>query len=118
MGADSFLVFYGLRQDFGNLEDRTIDEVAIKSLERETHPVLAIAKAAGLDTWWGDFSLTSEHYLLFIGKQIGILGWEYDSGASLSDDALKAIMEDVKVKIGKAGLEGEAQLWMQFEPDK
>lgn len=117
MSADNFLVYYGLRIDFGNWEDGTIDEAVIEQLELEEHPLLVLAAEVGLDTWWGNFSLTTEQYLLFIGKELGMFGWEAVLGASLSDDELQTIIPEVKAKLKQANLEGEPKLWMQFEPD-
>ena len=117
MGADYFLVFYGLRVDLGNYEDQSIDYNAINLLELQTHPLQTKAQSAGLETWWENFSLRSEHYLLFIGKKIGTLGWEYLSSLSLSETEINAITVDVKSKLRQAGLSDAAKLWLQFGPD-
>ena len=50
MGADAFLVIYGLRLDMGNWETNTIDYALIGQLETEEHPLLISAEAAGLET--------------------------------------------------------------------
>ena len=117
MSADNFLVYYGLRVDFGNWEDETIDEAVIEQLELEEHPLQVSAAQVGLDTWWGNFSLTTEHYLLFIGKELGMFGWESGLSVSLNDDELQAIIKETKAKLKQANLAGEPKLWMQFEPD-
>jgi hypothetical protein len=117
MSADCFVVFYGLRFDLGSFGEGTVDEEAVRQLNAQEHPLVEAAHQVGLDDWWGNFDLEAQHYMLFIGKKLGIFGWEYASELSLADDELNAVRQAVREQLKQAQIEGEPRLWVQFEPD-
>lgn len=117
MSADAFIVFYGLRFDLGNREDETADEDAINLLNADEHPLVESARKVGLDSYWGNFEPDTQHYLLFIGKHLGIFGWENESEMAISDQELNAVINEVRDKLRQAQFDDEPRLWIQFEPD-
>lgn len=108
MGAEGFVIYYGVRYLIPNE-----DEIA--KLEDETHPMLRAAAQVGLQYWWG---LTpEENCFLLIGTQVGNLGWEGVSHRMLTDDQFLSIMETTRIKLLEAEFTQEPALHAQFEPD-
>lgn len=111
MGADSTIVFYGLRFP--------TDESESGPLQKRTDPRIASAREHQLAHWWGSFSLDEikEQSYLFVGSLLGSIGHEGDYELHLSDDELSIIIETTRAKLTKAGFAGEPRLYIQFEPD-
>ena len=70
MGADSTLVFYGVRY--------TTPEGERDLLELKSDPRQLLARRCRLDSWWGRFASEGgeEVYYLFVGAKVGSLGYE------------------------------------------
>ncbi len=110
MSAESFLLYYGLRFPVTHRE--------VKSLENDTHPSVVAAVKNGLDTRWGYYvSDGREEFYLFVGKELGIFGAEYSAFATISDAALREVMQETGEKLERAGFEARPALWVQWEPD-
>lgn len=110
MSAESFLVFYGCRQA---VEDDEID-----LLERRTHPTFVAARKAGLEIYWGNFSYTgTDQFFLFIGKKIGIFGWENQKAAVLTKEEFLAIASTVESKLASLQLTAGIGLHSVWQPD-
>jgi hypothetical protein len=111
MGADSTLVFYGVRF--------TIPEEECDSLELRRDPRQQAARRFKLDSWWGRFATESGEgaYYLFIGAKLASIGHEGQAGVRRSRDELAATIEEVGEKLGRAGIEQEPSLYVQFCPD-
>jgi hypothetical protein len=110
MGAESFLLYYGLRF--------AVSDEEISSLESKTHPFQVEAVKAGLDSWWGNFDTGGgEDYFLFVGKELGVLGAEYQDSLNVNDDSLAQVMQQTKEKLKRAGFRKMPSLLAQWEPD-
>ena len=107
MGADSFLLYYGVRLP--------VQPSEIESLEREDHPSLAAAEQHGLDTWWGSFSSDGDD--LFVGRELAVLGAEYDDYRAITMAELRDVSEETAAKLRTAGFLDSPALWAQWEPD-
>ena len=57
-----------------------------------------------------------ERYCLFIGVELGALGWEADEQSTIPERDLLRIMESVKQALAQAGLPPTPALHMQLEP--
>lgn len=110
MGADGFLLYYGVRYIVSYQAE---EEIA--SLEEGTHPKLEAARKAGLQDWWG--KTEDENYFLLIGAQLGNLGWEGDEHRRIEESDLAAIMNITRAKLQQAGFSQIPALHAQFEPD-
>jgi hypothetical protein len=111
MGADSTIIFYGLRF--------ATDDSESGSLQTRTDPRIIRAREHQLAHWWGSFSLddVNEQSYLFVGSLIGHIGHEGKYELCLSDDELSALIESTKSKLREAGFADESRLYIQFEPD-
>ena len=110
MGAESFLLYYGLRF--------AVSEEEIESMETKTHPFQVEAVKAGLDSWWGNYATDGgEDYYFFVGKQLGVFGAEYSGFLSVSDEGLAQVLQETKEKLKQAGFRKTATLLAQWEPD-
>ena len=110
MGADTAVIYYGLRYEFDTDED-------LDQLEDGTHPLIQAIQPADveLEYHWGPTD-DEERYYLFIGVELGALGWEADQQATIAEEELRRIMESVKGALADAGLPPTPALQMQFEP--
>jgi hypothetical protein len=111
MGADSTIVFFGLRFPTSDSE--------LGSLQQRTDPRIVRAREHQLAHWWGSFSLDdiNEQSYLFVGSLIGNIGHEGKYEICLGTDDLNALIETTRKKLGEAGFDGESRLYIQFEPD-
>jgi hypothetical protein len=111
MGADSTLIFYGLRF--------LTDESESDALQTNTDARVLRAREHELAHWWGNFAQDdiNEQSYLFIGSLIGNIGHEGNYEICLSGSELNALIEVTNDKLRKAGFDGEARLYIQFEPD-
>ena len=64
MGADAFVVFYGIRYEVPVDGDSEIE-----LLEKRKHPLQIAARNAELDTWWGCLTADADYHL-FVGKSL------------------------------------------------
>lgn len=111
MGADSALVFYGVRY--------AIPEAEYEPLESKSDPRQRAALGCKLDSWWGRFATESggEAYYLLIGAKLGSIGYEGQSEIHRSRADLTAMIAQVGEKLRQAGIEQEPGLYVQFCPD-
>ena len=111
MGADSTLVFYGVRY--------TIPEEEHELLESRSDPSQQAARRCQLDSWWGRFASESgeEMYYLFLGAKLGSIGYEGRTEICRNRDDLTATMVEVGEKLKRSGIEHEPGLYVQFCPD-
>lgn len=109
MSANACVVFYGLR--FEILPDE------IEALEMRSDPRMMAARKAGLKHYWANFGSPGEHYFLFVGANLGILGPENSPEVTLRAPDLEAVCDSTKVKLEAAGLSGEPSLHIQWLPD-
>lgn len=111
MGADSVMVYYGIR--FQITDKKEIDQLLIGK-----HPLAKAARRVGLTHYWGNFSLDGGDFnLLYIGKEIGTFGREGLSELELSDDRFGKIQRDTKKQLAQAGFSLVPAIFVQFEPD-
>ena len=111
LGADAFLVCYGLRWDVSadNQEEVTL-------LERRQDPRQVAARGQHLDTWWGATAAEGQYFIL-VGKLLGHFGWENQHASRCDDEELARIIEETKVKLLAAGFDATPAWHFQFEPD-
>src|SRR5262245_11253094 len=97
MGADSFVVYYGVRR-------RVIDD-EVEQCDARTHPCIRAARDAGLKHYWCNFSLEgAEDYLLFVGRQLGVFGAEGIAELQIADSEFQAIAHDTRQRLERAGI--------------
>ena len=109
MGADVFVVYYGVRYVVS-------DDAELTQLEELRHPTLRAATAVGLEHWWGPLPDNEEDYYFLVGTEIGTFGWEGEHHRSVEDNTLLGIMEDTHDKLRQAGIREAPSLHIQFEP--
>ena len=112
MGADLFLVYYGLRWE---LNDSAEEELSL--LEERLDPRQIAARSHNLDCWWGGTTDEGAYYVL-VGKSVGRFGWENESFGRLEDTEARRLMEGTREKLRAAGFEGEPAWHFHFEPDR
>ncbi|MEX2317990.1 MAG: hypothetical protein WD669_12605 [Pirellulales bacterium] len=111
MGADSTLVFYGVR--FSTNESES------EALQGNTDERVRRAREHQLAHWWGSFSLdpVNEQMYLLIGAIIGHIGHEGAYELQVRDNEYQTIVAQTKTKLAAAGFKDEPALFIQFEPD-
>jgi hypothetical protein len=109
MGADAFVVFYGVRETIPADDTDQLD-----LLESRTHPLLISARAAGLDRWWGRLTDGSDFHVL-IGARIGVFGVENDQELSIDSDELLRLIDAVRASLESSGIRGTPALHCQLE---
>jgi hypothetical protein len=82
------------------------------------HPLIEAAQRAGLEYYWGNFSIDGgEYYLIYIGNEIANLGYEGKSELELPDEQFASIREETKNRLKRGGFSLVPALFAQFEPD-
>ena len=109
MSASYCLIYFGLRYEI------TADE--IEPLELRTDQRIAVARKSRLDHWWDNFGGQDEQYLLYVGKELGIVGPEDKLEVRLNDDDFNAIVETTRAKLKQLGYEGSPKLYIQWMQD-
>lgn len=109
MSAESVVIYYGLKFP--------VREEEVKALQKEEHSYQVTARKLGLDCYWGDFSIYEEEYCVFIGKEIGRMGAEYDWNQEISEPELARVIKTTKATLKEAGFKEEPKLLMHFQPD-
>jgi hypothetical protein len=108
MGADAFVVFFGVRHTVPS--DEELDRLESRKDQR-----LIAARKAKLKTYFGRLTDGSPHFLL-IGYHVGTFGVENSAQAALTLQQVNEIMEETKQKLQAAGLDKEEpKLYFQFE---
>ncbi|MEM1185662.1 MAG: hypothetical protein AAGI53_11775 [Planctomycetota bacterium] len=103
MSAESCVVFFGVRYEVAPHE--------IEGLELRTDSRVIIARDVRLQWYWGTDTV------LFIGKQIAIMGIEGDLRVQVAGPELNSIMSDVRAKLSQARLDGEPMLHCEWQED-
>jgi len=106
--ADTTVVLFGIRLE---VSDDDLDE-----LESRTHPMQIAAKRAGLESYWGKFSVPAENHLLFVCKLIGKLGVEDRMGIQINADDFARTAKTVSTKLRDAGISETALLHLEYQP--
>lgn len=107
MSAPSCLVYYGIRYELSLLEvDNIYTDVRVLA-----------ARRGGIKSYFGNFDLPGERYLLFVGAQLGVLGPENRLELQLSDAELESLFVETRSKLIAAGFETPAQLYVAWEAD-
>jgi len=111
MGADSTLVFYGVRY--------TLSESEIEPIEERSDPRQQLARRYKLNSWFDRFATEggSEQYYLFIGESLCSMGYEGKFEAWASRERLVTIMDRVEENLAQAGISLMPRLYIQFHPD-
>ena len=109
MGADAFLVFYGIKI---SLDPK--DESLWEAIESEAEPRILAAQRAGLDTWVGRMT-DGEDEFIYIGRNLGSLGDQYSSYLQIGMEEIAALSLQVAAKLRGAGLEGDPAFHLQLE---
>jgi hypothetical protein len=126
MGAESFVVYYGVRYA---IEDESESEMLSYSTLRSSsdgspidgldadrwHPKVRAALSADLQWTWG--YTQEETYYLLIGKELGSLGWEHKGDVSVPTQELEAAIAEIKQRLQAAGINEPVGLHAQHEPD-
>jgi hypothetical protein len=112
MGADVFVAYYGIRYDI------PADSPEIEQLELGMHPLMRMADQADLDLWWSGLPNDNEtSYPVFVGKQLGIIGGEYDYETQISTKELLETIQQAQMNFQRAGIQEEPKLLLQLEID-
>ena len=109
MGADAFIVFYGVKIAISQSDEDTLD-----ALERRTDPRLRSARQHGLHVYWGHLT-DGEDYFLYVGHQIGLLGVENDTYVQVPLDKLTETAISVQGRLKEAGFRERPTLHLQLE---
>ncbi len=109
MGADAFLVFYGIKI---SLDPK--DESLWEAIESEAEPRILAAQRAGLDTWVGRMT-DGEDEFIYIGRNLGSLGDQESSYLQIGLKELSDLSMKVAAKLREAGLEGDPAFHLQLE---
>ena len=105
MGADSFVVYFGVRYTV-----ESEDELA--RLERRDDPRLVAARKAGLQTYFGRPTEGVDHFLL-VGSELGNFGVQGMMDGELTEGELRRVAAETTEKLVHAGLEGSPKLYLQ-----
>jgi len=109
MGADSFVIYFGVR--------RELSEAEYDTCERKQHAWQMIARQFGLNQYWGNFSIDSDRYILLIGHQLGAFGAEGLSELELSSEEFALMSNEVSEKLRRAGIDQDPAFHCLYEPD-
>lgn len=109
MSAEACVAFYGLRFEVAGAE--------VPGLEARSDPRLQSARKFGLKTYWGNFGLPGERYLLFIGSRLAVLGPENDASLSMDPATLAGLVDETDRKLEAAGFRGAPALHIEWMPD-
>jgi hypothetical protein len=109
MGADAFLVFYGIKIPV-NPEDENLHE----AIESEAEPRILAAQQAGLDTWVGRMTDGMDEFI-YIGRNLGSLGDQDSSYLQIGMEELSLLSLKVAARLREAGLEGDPAFHVQLE---
>lgn len=109
MGADAFLVFYGIKIPLDS-EDESLWE----AIESEAEPRILAARRAGLDIRVGRMT-DGEDEFIYIGSNLGSLGDQESSYLQIGTEELSLLSLKVAAKLKEAGLEGDPAFHLQLE---
>ena len=107
MGADSFVVYFGIRQTVQSDEELDL-------LERRADPRQIAARKRGLRTHLGQSTNGEPHFLL-IGAEIGVFGVEGKLDSAISEEAMRNSVEHWKRSLKEAGFDDAPAFIFQVE---
>ena len=111
MGADSLIVYYGVRY-------QVTDPAELKELETRTHPLIKRARQFGLQFSWGNFAVDGGEYnLLIVGREIGMFGFEGLTEKEITDSEFLQIQQETRERLTRGGFSLVPALQILFEPD-
>ena len=109
MGADSFLLYFGVRQE--------LSEAECEACERKQHVWQILSRQAGLKNYWGKFYANTDRYIILIGHQFGPFGAEGASNLEITSEEFARISNDVTEKLRSVGIGEVPALQCLYEPD-
>jgi hypothetical protein len=112
VGADSFHVCYGVRQEI-----EAADNATVEMLELRKHPWQVAAKQHRLKSWWGA-TIDERRFFVLIGRMVGHYGWEGEAAGQLTDAEAAAVVAETTERLRAAGIDGQPAWHFQFEPDR
>lgn len=107
MGADAFIVFYGVRYEIPATDE------SLEPFEMRTAPLYQQANRARLKTYF-DRMTDGEPYFFYVGTELGCFGIENDSLKSYTSTELQRIITETDAKLREGGFEGRQKLWLQL----
>jgi hypothetical protein len=108
MSAESMIAFFGIKFD--------VPETEVEELELRRHPLLAKAREASIQHYWGNFGGVDPEYVLLLGKKLSVLGMEDECDYTISQGELVSIMDTVRKKLQAVGFDQEPQLIIKVFP--
>jgi hypothetical protein len=105
MGADAFIVYFGIRYTVESEDE-------LDRLERRDDPRLVAARKARLKTYFGRATEGEDHCLL-VGSELGQFGVEAKMEAELTEEELQRVAAETAEKLVQAGLEGRPKRYLQ-----
>ena len=108
MGADAFVVFFGVRYSIPD------DDDDLEKLDSRTDPRVEAARGAGLHTYCGRLTEGEDHFLL-IGFRLGVFGVENELQKSIWERELLQTMERTRLKLRDASFKEEPALHLQLD---
>ena len=97
MGADAFVVYFGVRFTVQSDEE-------VEGLERRVDPRLSAARKAGLRTYWGR-PTDGDPYFLLVGHEVGKFGIENTISSTLNVADLQTVTDGTSEKLRQAGFD-------------
>jgi hypothetical protein len=108
MSAESTVAFFGIKID--------VPESEVAQMESRQHPLIARARAASLQYYWGNFGGADPRYLFLAGRKLAILGLEDSSEFQISSKQLLEVVENVQHKLQAAEFAQTPELILQLMP--
>jgi hypothetical protein len=109
MSADTCIAYFGLK--FGV----SLDEIEGIEL-RSDHRVVA-ARRSGLKYYWGNVGGLQESYVMFVGAELALLGFQNSLTFDIATGDLQDLIDRIKTKLIEAGFDKEPSLHLQWQPD-
>jgi len=107
MGADAFVVFYGIRYEIH-------DEHEIDAVSENSDPRITAAKQGKLDFYMGRLTDGEPHFL-FVGRRLGVFGVQNEMLKVYSAEDLARIAKHTEASIRSVGLSESARFWFQLD---
>ena len=109
MGADSFVVYIGVRYELSPDE--------IEAVEARNDYRIIAAREVKLQYYWGHLGATIDRATLLIGSEVGRFGYENSAEADFSIEEVRERSQATQSKLEAAGLGGAVSLHILWEPD-
>lgn len=109
MGADSFVVFFGIKIPLDPEDEDTLDDWGAG-----THPVAVAARAVGLDVHAGQLTDGGDCFVL-LGRRLAWIGLEHDGHVRVAPDALAEAAAAVGPPLRGLGRSESPALHLQLE---